>query len=59
MRLMDAGAAGGSRLVCLYCGIEAESRPPYAVMYCDCRSERFERRDGGTGGTPPNAIPAR
>lgn len=37
MRLMDAGTGAG-RLVCLYCGAEAESRPPYAVMYCDCRS---------------------
>jgi hypothetical protein len=28
-----------SMLTCVYCGAELESTPPYAVMYCDCRTE--------------------
>ncbi|HEV2149847.1 MAG TPA: hypothetical protein VGR37_20785 [Longimicrobiaceae bacterium] len=39
MRLMEGGA-GATALVCLYCGAETESKPPYEVMYCDCRSVR-------------------
>lgn len=42
MRLMQADAAGASALVCLYCGARAESKPPYEVRYCHCRSVRFE-----------------
>ena len=38
MRLMQADEAGASALVCLYCGARAESKPPYAVVYCHCRS---------------------
>jgi hypothetical protein len=38
MRLMQADKAGATALVCLYCGAEAESKPPYAVVYCHCRT---------------------
>lgn len=44
MRLMQADESGASALECLYCGARSESRPPYAVMYCDCRS----REEGDT-----------
>lgn len=40
MRLMLADEAGASTMECLYCGARAASTPPYAVMYCDCRSVR-------------------
>lgn len=40
MRLMQADETGASALECLYCGARTESRPPYAVMYCHCRSLR-------------------
>ena len=40
MRLMLANEAGESTMECLYCGARSESRPPYAVMYCHCRSVR-------------------
>jgi len=43
MRLMQADEAGASALECLYCGARSESKPPYAVMYCDCR---YAREDG-------------
>lgn len=35
---MQGDRAGATALVCLYCGAQAESTPPYAVMYCHCRS---------------------
>jgi hypothetical protein len=38
MRLMEAGGARAGALVCMHCGAEKASRPPYAVVYCDCRS---------------------
>ena len=41
---MQADAAGASALVCLYCGAEAESKPPYEVVYCHCRSLRVQPR---------------
>lgn len=45
MRLMEAGGARAGALVCMHCGAEAESKPPYAVIYCDCRSRpRAARR---------------
>lgn len=43
---MEAGSPGGATLVCLYCGTEAASMPPYEVMYCYCRS-------GADGGPVP------
>ena len=42
MRLMQADEAGATALECLYCGARCASTPPYAVMYCDCRSVREE-----------------
>lgn len=42
MRLMQADDTGASALECLYCGARSESRPPYAVMYCHCRSLQEE-----------------
>lgn len=48
---MEARGTGASALVCLYCGVEAESRPPYEVMYCYCRSTDAD-------GAAPNGAPA-
>lgn len=45
MRLMQGDEAGATALVCLYCGAQAESKPPYAVIYCHCRSDGAERGD--------------
>lgn len=42
MRLMQADETGATALVCLYCGAEQESAPPYAVAYCHCRSVAAE-----------------
>ena len=44
MRLMRADEPGSNALECLYCGATAESRPPYAVVYCDCRSRAAQAR---------------
>ncbi|HEX2208889.1 MAG TPA: hypothetical protein VHG93_14515 [Longimicrobium sp.] len=44
MRLMQAGDAGATALECLYCGARAECRPPYAVVYCHCRSRAARPR---------------
>jgi hypothetical protein len=52
MRLMQADESGASALECLYCGARSESRPPYAVMYCDCR---YPRQDGDAA--PRNTLP--
>jgi hypothetical protein len=38
MRLMQADEAGATALECLYCGARAAMEPPYAVVYCHCRS---------------------
>jgi hypothetical protein len=40
---MQGEGSGASALVCLYCGAEAESKPPYPVRYCHCRAGREER----------------
>ena len=40
MRLMQTAGTGASELECLYCGATTESKPPYAVVYCHCRSTR-------------------
>jgi hypothetical protein len=47
MRLLQGQGTGESALVCLYCGAEAESKPPYEVMYCYCRSTGTD-----SGGAP-------
>ena len=41
---MQADETGASALVCLYCGAEQESTPPWAVVYCHCRSVAAEPR---------------
>ena len=41
---MQADEAGATALECLYCGARAASTPPYAVVYCDCRSVRERAR---------------
>ena len=37
---MQADETGASALECLYCGARSAFKPPYAVMYCDCRYPR-------------------
>ena len=51
MRLMLADEAGASTMECLYCGARSESTPPYAVMYCHCRSVRED------AGINPRVVP--
>jgi hypothetical protein len=50
MRLMQSAEGGAAALECLYCGAQAQSGPPYAVVYCHCRSYGAERH-------PPGAAP--
>lgn len=40
---MQAEGTGADALVCLYCGAEAEAKPPYEVVRCDCRSAGANR----------------
>jgi hypothetical protein len=40
--MMQADETGATALVCLYCGAEQVSAPPYAVAYCHCRSVAAE-----------------
>lgn len=42
MRLMKDANGGRSTLTCVYCGAEAESKPPYPVVYCYCRGVAAE-----------------
>ena len=39
---MQGEGSGAAELVCLYCGAQAESNPPYPVRYCHCRAGRGE-----------------
>ena len=51
MRLMQAPEGGAAALECLYCGAQEQSGPPYAVVYCHCRSYGVERH---APGAPPH-----
>ncbi len=42
--------AGATALECLYCGARKKSEPPYAVLYCHCRSA------GADHGAPRGAL---
>jgi hypothetical protein len=42
MRLMMAADGKSGMLTCVYCGAESESKQPYPVVYCHCRSVALE-----------------
>ncbi|HEV3050760.1 MAG TPA: hypothetical protein VGX50_10640 [Longimicrobium sp.] len=53
MRLMQSAEGGVAALECLYCGAQAQSGPPYAVVYCHCRSYGAERHTPGAAPRTP------